>query len=287
MIERVVTLGVQHTVVGILTEPEPGARRTDVPTVILLNAGLLPRIGPHRTYVTLARGLAAQGVSTLRLDLSGHGDSDNRADDLSYVAGAVSDTRLAMNHLAQTTGTTSFVLGGLCSGADNSFLTALEDDRVHGAILLDWYAYRTPGFYIRYLSDAVLRPSAWRTAFLRWVRVLIRLRPVAGPAVMDPFARVHPPKKAVRYHFDLMLERGMRFLCIYTGGQYTLYNHAGQFGKMFGALDFRGLVRTEYFAGSDHTFTLVRDQERLVETVCGWFATQSWAAPDAAVEDAN
>ena len=116
MIERAITFGRSHTLVGIVNEPGENKGAETLPAVILVNAGLLNRSGPHRLYVTLARTLAERGFLSLRFDHSGLGDSDTRPDHLTYAAGVVSDTRLAMDYLEETYGVESFVLGGLCSG---------------------------------------------------------------------------------------------------------------------------------------------------------------------------
>ena len=59
---------------GILSEPAAGQRAGA--TAVLFNAGSVRRIGPNRMWVEIARSWAARGVPTLRIDLSGVGDSD-------------------------------------------------------------------------------------------------------------------------------------------------------------------------------------------------------------------
>lgn len=51
-------LGDEGHLVAVATQP---ANAADVPGVILLNAGVLHRVGPHRLHVHLARRLAAAG----------------------------------------------------------------------------------------------------------------------------------------------------------------------------------------------------------------------------------
>lgn len=291
MIERAVTFGRSHTLVGIVNEPGGNKGAETLPAMILVNAGLLNRSGPHRLYVTLARTLAERGFLSLRFDHSGLGDSDTRPDHLTYAAGVVSDTRLAMDYLEETYGVESFVLGGLCSGADHSFLTACADDRVAGAVLLDWYAYRTPGYYLRHYGPRILRLGPWIRKVARAVGS-IRVSPQErGPRQVDPYARDIPSAKDTALALQGLVDRGSRFLCVYTGGQDALLNHAGQFFRMFPKLRDRGAIRAEYLPEAEHTFPQVENRKELVKLVVEWADTLREAVlsgeqlPNAAASD--
>ena len=75
VIEEPVLLGKSGSLAGIITDPPAHAREASRPAVILLNAGLVHRVGPGRLYVRLSRRLAAHGFVVVRFDLSGIGDS--------------------------------------------------------------------------------------------------------------------------------------------------------------------------------------------------------------------
>ena len=77
MSERPVMIGADRNLMGIVCEPD-GPWPASRPAMIMLNAGLIHRVGPNRLHVRLARELAARGFLSLRLDLSGRGDSDPR-----------------------------------------------------------------------------------------------------------------------------------------------------------------------------------------------------------------
>ena len=47
--EQAVLLG-RHSLVGIVTRPPP-ARQKDEPVVVILNTGIVHRVGHHRMYV--------------------------------------------------------------------------------------------------------------------------------------------------------------------------------------------------------------------------------------------
>ena len=85
MNEQALSLGPNHSIVGILTSPPRGVARKGI-AVLLLNAGLIHHVGPNRLYVRLARVLASMGFSTVRFDFSGIGDSCIRVDNMPVIA---------------------------------------------------------------------------------------------------------------------------------------------------------------------------------------------------------
>src|SRR6187431_235824 len=115
MKEEVVLLGLNQSLVAVITEPEQKPK-PDLPAVVLFNAGLTHRIGPNRIYVKLARHLTDMGMVVLRFDLSGVGDSSVRTDTASVEAGVIDDARQVMDYLERTRGTKKFFLMGHCGG---------------------------------------------------------------------------------------------------------------------------------------------------------------------------
>jgi pimeloyl-ACP methyl ester carboxylesterase len=109
---------------------------------VLLNAGALRRIGPSRTWVEVARGWAARGVPTVRVDLEGIGDSDGaehmyaRDADL-FGRQLLDQTAGLLDGLERRGLPNRFVLVGLCSGAYLSLQTALRDRRVAAALMVN------------------------------------------------------------------------------------------------------------------------------------------------------
>jgi hypothetical protein len=77
--EKVVRFGREAKLVGILSEPQGAAGSAREPMVLLVNSGILHRVGACRFHVRLARRLAEDGVSALRFDFSGIGDSERAA----------------------------------------------------------------------------------------------------------------------------------------------------------------------------------------------------------------
>lgn len=98
---QAVMIGARKTLVGVMTQPaehEP----EDRPVFVILNSGIIHRVGHHRMYVTLARALAGAGYQVLRFDLSGIGDSECRGDGLSPLEGVLADVREVVDWLVTT-----------------------------------------------------------------------------------------------------------------------------------------------------------------------------------------
>ena len=153
---------------GILTKPDPTKAVAGAPIAVILNAGIVHRIGPFRLHVNLARELAEKGFSTLRMDLSGLGDSQARPGKLN--AGddrAVLDVADALDFLTQATGTQRFVILGLCSGAFNAHQVAVKDERIIGTVFMDGIVFRTFGFYLNQYFLRFLGWRFWRNAIKR------------------------------------------------------------------------------------------------------------------------
>jgi pimeloyl-ACP methyl ester carboxylesterase len=115
--------------------------RNSIPSsaVLIVNHGLNRHIGWARTYVSLARRLAAQGVATLRMDISGVGDSataPGRPEQQLYARESVADVRAALDWLQQR-GYEQITLLGHSAGAHLTFHAAVEDKRVTGVAMIN------------------------------------------------------------------------------------------------------------------------------------------------------
>lgn len=285
--ERILRLGAEANIIGIVTEPEPGTGaasdpRPAGPLVIFLNAGVLHRVGPHRLHVFLARKLAQSGFPALRLDLSGIGDSRGVPGDLTFRASAVADTRAAMDQMAADTGIVRFVLFGLCSGADNALATADADPRVVGLVLIDAPAYTTGRAMLRDLLqriDGRLRhPTAGARRRLTSLRLGLKqlaLRLGHSPTAVgsddaepDSGSRESPPKAEYAALLSRLLDRGIKVLSIYSGSLDKRYNHRDQLFEVFPAL--RGRLDVAFFPAANHVFTELAQRNELIVTVTRW-----------------
>ena len=131
---------------GVLTTPADGVQAGAPLAAVLLNAGAIRRIGPNRMWVEAARRWAARGVSTLRLDLLGLGDSDG--DESGYVNNSefyrpvlAEQVSSALDALQESGVAGPFFVGGLCSGAYWAYHAALADARVQALALINLWAF--------------------------------------------------------------------------------------------------------------------------------------------------
>lgn len=266
--------------VGILTQPSAGEARPDAPAILLLNSGIIHHIGANRLYVELARELAGRGFTVLRFDFSGVGDSEPRRDALPFEKSAVVETREAMDYLSEVTGVSEFVLIGLCSGADMSYYTALEDERVVGLAQLDAFVYRTGRWYVKRYGPKLLDLGAWVNAVRCRVEPLLDRVTGSGDDgggsevfVAPEYRRVFPPKERVEAGMRRLSDRGLEFFFTFTGDEeHILYRE--QYEEALD-VEFGDRIEVHYMPESDHTFSGLDHQRRVVRDVADWCA-RTW-----------
>jgi hypothetical protein len=275
--ERHVWFGARKSLSGVLTEPVSHAAGR--PAVLLLNAGLLHRVGPNRLYVALARRLAAAGMPVLRFDYSGLGESEPRRDELTLEQSALAEGVEAMDFMQESGLADRFVPMGICAGAENAQRLAGEDERVVAAVLIDGYAYRTAGYYLRECARHLLSRRSWGRLManplaLRGVLGAGRAAP-ATPTERNPggldYERQFPPRAACLEELQRILARNVELFLIFTGGGMAeFYNHARQFAETFPSLRRHPRLRLEFMKCADHTFTLRKHQDAVLMSIDGW-----------------
>jgi len=292
-VERPGLCGRDDSLVGVLTTPLGGdaveAPKGRRPTLVLLNSGIVHRVGPNRLYVILARRLAGHGFTTFRFDLSGLGDSrvawDPEASDSRGMTDR--DVRLALDWLDEVVGgRDGYVLAGVCSGADNARRAAVRDPRVAGSILIDPDVHRTPRYWLRHLGKRILRGRTWRNVLtLRhpWIRGVLEGEPggelaeAATPAGMAA-TTVPEPDELVRQHRELVRRR-VQLLYLFSGGLEMRYNYREQFLDGQRDVDFDGCLTLEYHGESDHTFSRLEYQRAVLDSMVEWMRSTTFEAP--------
>jgi alpha-beta hydrolase superfamily lysophospholipase len=276
--ERSLAFGPEAGMIGTLCLPESPAGGGARVGMLLFNAGVVHRTGPHRINVRLARRLAGRGIPSLRFDLSGQGDSARPAGGLGFEQQAVADLRAAMDLLAAETGVTKFALFGFCSGGCHSYAAAQADERVAGIVLYDTYIFRS------------LRSRANRYLVLvrskGFLRALARLLQLVGAEVARHLrlasAREAPPESSYQLgglstptpaQFAATLrrlqERGARVALVHSGG-FDDYNYAAQFHDRFRSFGLGPNVTCDYFPDLGHSTTIIRTQGKLLDRLVEW-----------------
>lgn len=275
--EKVVKFGQNNDLVGILTLPT-GAVNTDAPATIIVNSGIVHRVGTCRLSVKWARGMAQRGHTSLRFDLSGVGDSAVRRDSLAFEQSSILEAQDAMNFLQRRHKLGSFVLGGLCSGADVAYETGQVDDRVKGIIQIDPYTYENMQFYLHHYVPRLLDLGRWR----RFIgRVLKRLQPSTGQGKEAPtddlemptYIREYPPLKSVQAGYQDMSNKDISIMAVYTAS--AEYNHESQFAEIFAPVSFNKELKVVFLSNSDHMITTLPEQTEVLSEIWEWME-QVW-----------
>jgi pimeloyl-ACP methyl ester carboxylesterase len=277
--EQALLFGRSRSLVGILARPTselPNPR----PTVVILNTGIIHRIGHHRMYVTMARQLAAGGHCVLRFDFSGIGDSRSRDGVANPTAACLADIVEALNFLEDLGYGGAFILIGLCSGADIALRYGPSDKRVTGLVLLDPTIPPTVRFYAHYIGQRLTRLRSWLTFALGrgriWRDVILRAKLAITAKPDDGRTSVIDPKtrgELERIYKSLVM-RGTKLLVVLTGGPMQgRQSYREQLLEAFPNVPFHDTLVLEHFEDSDHTFTSADHRERLKRLVLEWAGT--------------
>lgn len=266
--ERACRFGRAQHLIGLIGLPDL-ASEGDRVGVVVLNAGMVHRVGPFRLHVELTRRLNACGYPSLRFDLSSIGDSGASSESQSREAQVRADVADAINLLKQHAGCARVVLIGLCSGAQNAHVAACTEARVVGAVFLDGYAYRTFGFRIRHYLPRLLRAASWGRFLDRRMS-----RSEDGESDSNISFGVHyPALNQVREELAGMLDRGLKLFFIYSGGISRQYNHPRQFRECYGRLTRRPGLTSRLLSQTDHTYVLDTDRKLLFDIIEEWLAS--------------
>lgn len=297
MIEEIPhVFGDDARLVGVCTRPLTGAAPVGV---VLVNAGVIHRIGPHRSAVKLARVLASAGITVLRFDLSGVGDSRQATGGRTYHEQSVHDIRDAMDLLRDQHQIRRVVLYGICSGAVHACAAAIVDDRVVGLAMMDGYAFptwKTP-IATALAMGRTLPPGALARKALRQLGRLaggargpqagtavpagVAADPDAPPTVMpetalaDAGAGLPAPgatmdRAAFRRVMQHLIARGVHVYLLYSGSIREAFSYAEQMHDTYGRNSFLRHVRLDFFPEIDHTLTTLDGQRTIERAVRQW-----------------
>jgi dienelactone hydrolase len=296
--ERVVQFGPQRSLVGILTQPATG-RGTGVPDFVLLNSGVIHRVGSNRLYVELARALAAHGVTTLRFDLSGIGDSERRSDVGSVRESIQRDVTDAVAYL-NGQGAAGIVLFGLCSGAFDAFRSAGTIENVVGAFMVDMPGpFQSWRHFVHHVG-ARLRKSDGQTILAKLLdrstgvlqRIIADEAPASGAEACaapapprDGYivgARSRTTREQMAEELEGLLARNVDLYFVFTAGLERNYNHESQFRGVFPDAARHARLSHAFLPDADHAFGTRASREALVALVREWLLNNWLRRSDAA-----
>ena len=277
--ERVVRFGARNSLAGILStsrEARPG-----LPFVVIVNAGIIHRVGPNRLYVDVARAVAALGYPVLRFDLAGLGDSDVMSSEASLLESAMLDVKAAFDYLTSAHNATTFLAFGLCSGANYAALAAFNEPRVIGVLLIDPTVARTRWSMMVHIGRRLRNLSTLRSLLTlrhpvfqrrggrtRSVAVARAAEGQSGQRAEPALERLSPDDS--RRSLEQLVERAVHLMFVFTGGVNHVYNYRNQLYDLLPGFDFHGLLRLEYMPDTDHTVSDGRGRRQLLESIRAW-----------------
>lgn len=257
--EEVLRLG-ELGLVGVLTRSVGTSRAT----VLWLNAGSEPHIGPGRAWVEYARDLALLGFSSVRMDFSGWGESPDlgHAPGRSYDQHGMEDVRGAVAALREQ-GHRFVVLAGLCAGAWVALKAAVTVD-VDGVVAINPQMYWQPGDPVE--ANIVTETRERRLPEIRRNK---RFRDLGAWTLLDLFGVRHP---AARWLRDLQ-RRGTPIFAVFAEGDDGLEFLEDRTGRAWRRALGGGQIASATVAGIDHPMHRHWMRESMVATIGGWLDT--------------
>ena len=274
MQEEAMLLGPGQSNVGVFTPATDPLGAQSNTAVICITAGLLHHVGPHRMHVLLARSLAEEGISTLRFDLSGIGDSSVRTDDLPALEAPVQEIKDAINEL-ETRGFTRFILFGICSGAVQAAKVAVGNPNIAGIIQVNTgtddgntevYSQAAAQFY---LKRSFWNLNAWKNLFTGKVNYRALIVTLFA-ALIDKLKGGHKNATSMEEEFQngiqLLTQQGTSVLMVLSDRHAQFYAIYKKVFEKLRCAQFNTLV----YADTDHLFTSLSVQQELIGQICQW-----------------
>lgn len=285
--EEILRFGEDDHLFGIWSQP---AAKTGKPAVVMLNAGSIHHVGPHRLYVRLARELAADGFPTLRIDHEGLGESVPREagrENHPYPSHALEDLDAAMACLRERFGHERFVVLGLCSGAHTAFHAGLQPGRPIDQLVLinPWYFYWSEGMSLDTSVNHYEKVAAYQRSMrdpARWKKLLTgqvqfgRLAKTGAEHLAKIVrGRWHDIKDMIWPGSGTRLSHDVRALAA-LGRKTRIYVSDGEPAGALLATEAKrsvnratraGLLSVERIPGGDHTFSQSAPRDELVARI--------------------
>lgn len=269
------------SLVGVLAQPEKPAAIG----VLIVVGGPQYRAGSHRQFVHLARALAQAGVSTLRFDCRGMGDSEGEArsfevldDDIEAAVAALKREVPELHHVG---------LAGLCDGASAALMflarraPQARQAGVRALCLMNpWVRTETGAAAVRvrhYYVERLLSGEFWRKLFSGGVArgALAEAARSVGQMLGGGRTAAAGPQETV--HFTELMARAVQafdgpLLLVTSGRDYTAkeFLAAAAADERWRAALARPLTQHLQLPQADHTFSALRDQQEVERCAAQW-----------------
>lgn len=271
--ESVVSIGNPIPLHGVETVPQ-GMTIADT-TLVILNSGLLHHVGSCLLSVRLARAAAALGMRSVRIDFSGIGDSAPRSAGGDHEQLSIDETVEVLAHAEHHWDSEQFVIAGLCSGAFAAFDAALLNHKVVGIAGIAPFGYRTRRWYLNHYGDRLFSARSWAKLARRLTGQGGQSPDGYGAEYLEASANIGwdvPPRERMQAGYQTLLERGVRFLHTFTGGESDYYNYEGQMRDMYPELDFGQQLIECHLPKARHIITEPVYQQQVLEQTQAWIA---------------
>ena len=272
--EEAAQFGPDERLVGVYCQSVAVERPSSA--VVFLNSGGVYHIGWARMFVDMARHLAESGVASLRMDMSGVGDSlsplgPDRAP--LFDRSLTRDVEAAIDWLFSR-GVRDVSLVGACSGAYQAFHAAIEDKRVTKIALVNQscfvygptYAMQIEAWRRTKAADMTMKlasadgpadaePKGARALLFSLAKKVVKAGLVHATDAAFAIRRLAPGLNPVERWFGELAARGAQTLLIYSEndpGLSELERHLGDRGRAAAPLPG---VRTTTIPDSDHELT--------------------------------
>ncbi|WP_213952992.1 alpha/beta fold hydrolase [Variovorax sp. dw_954] len=274
MKETPVLFGGDSSLVGIVTTPSEEGRMAPV-ACLMLNMGATHRVGPHRANVKLARHMSSEyGISSIRFDLAGLGDSGAPASANHYMTQVVFDMQAAMNLIETMLGIRRFIVIGLCSGSTNGMAAAMVDPRIVGILMFDSYAFPTRRAQLELtLRRAMAAPTnpAVIAKSIRWLHRKFSAKAAAAAAPVNFMRAVSREETEATFHRSMteLVGRGVALFFLYTGTKHVRDRGRDQLGR-FASEPYAQHIDYQFIAEIDHSITTLASQHTFQAVVSEW-----------------
>jgi dienelactone hydrolase len=259
---------------GVWSQPGGGERAAA--TVITLHGWGGYRVGPHRFMVKLCRALVETGVSSLRFDFRGRGDSTGD-EKLATLDTMIDDTCRAVEFARRSAPGNAITLWGICSGGNVAIGAATLKPEVRNLVLLSTLPFipekKTGEKVARTATQAgnyfrkMFRAATWKKLFTAAVNFHAVKRALLGDRGAAPGER-RDAKDSAR---DILAE-----FTGYRGTAHFIYGSADR--EAAGAAEhYRTFAAAhhipatfETIEGSNHDFYSLAWEQRIIERTIQW-----------------